>query len=335
MAGKLTLLPVEQVELDRTNPRIRRFLEIHSGEPTFEQVALALDVAGAGDEGGGATTPEKLRNSILTNGGIMQPIIVNKQLDGRVVCVEGNTRLYIYRSFLKDNVEGTWTHIPALVHDCLSATDVDAIRLQAHLVGPRPWDAYSKAKYLWDLQHKELMPFDRIVAFCGGNRRDIMTAIQAYADMETYYRPICEPDAYDTEKYSGFVELQNTRVKDAILRAGFSLSDFAKWIRDGNIKNLNQVRQLPRVLPDKKARDTFVKKDVKAALDVLEKPELTAGLKGASINQLSRALTEAIEKIPYEEFKRLRANPDDDSVRHITDALEALQSLVHDLSRDD
>src|SRR5262245_17798872 len=200
-AGKLDLLPVDSVELDRTNPRIRRFLEIHEGEPTYEQVALALDVAGGGEDAQGATTPEKLRNSILTNGGIMQPIIVNKQTDGRLICVEGNTRLYIYRSFVADNVEGDWTRIPALVHEGLSSEDVDAIRLQAHLVGPRPWDPYSRAKYLWELAHKELMPLDRIVAFCGGNKREVMIAIHAYADMEHYYRPICVADDFDTEKY--------------------------------------------------------------------------------------------------------------------------------------
>jgi hypothetical protein len=137
-SGKLTLLPVDQVELDRTNPRIRRFLEFHAGEPTYEQIALALDVAGSGQDAQGATTPEKLRNSILTNGGIMQPIIVNKESDKRLVCIEGNTRLYIYRAFVAEQVEGDWTQIPALVHEGLAASDVDAIRLQAHLVGPRP-----------------------------------------------------------------------------------------------------------------------------------------------------------------------------------------------------
>src|SRR3954471_15102594 len=85
-AGKLALLSIDTVELDRTNPRIRRFLEIHQGEPTYEQIALALDVAGGGEDAQGATTPEKLRNSILTNGGIMQPNIVNKHSDGRLVC---------------------------------------------------------------------------------------------------------------------------------------------------------------------------------------------------------------------------------------------------------
>jgi hypothetical protein len=331
-AGKFALLPIETVELDQTNPRIRRFLEIHQGEPTYDQIALALDVAGGTDDSQGATTPEKLRNSILTNGGIMQPIIVNKQADGKLVCIEGNTRLYIYRSFVADETEGDWTKIPALIHEGLSCPDVDSIRLQAHLVGPRQWDAYSKAKYLWELQHKELMPLDRIVAFCGGNKREVTQSIQAYADMEHYYKPICDVNDYDTEKYSGFVELQNTKVKDAILKAGFDLTDFAKWLDKGNIKGLAQVRQLPRILPDKKARDVFLKKDVKAALDVLEKPELSAGLKGASIGQLARALTEAIESVPYAEVNRLRSNPEDDTVRYINDVLEALQSIVKDIN---
>ncbi|HEY4940644.1 MAG TPA: hypothetical protein VII56_04400 [Rhizomicrobium sp.] len=333
-AGKLAFLPIEEIELDRTNPRIRRYLEMYAGEPTYDQIALALDVAGSDDDRKGATTPERLRNSILRNGGIIQPIVVNKMSDGRYVCVEGNTRLYLYRSFSADKIEGDWTHIPALVHEGLGQTEVDAIRLQAHLVGPREWDAYSKAKYLWELQHHELMPLDTIVAFCGGNKRDVTQAINAYADMEHYFRPLLSAgETYDTERFSGFVELQNLKVKDAILGAGFSLADFAKWIKNGNIKNLNSVRQLPRILPDKRARDVFVKKGVTAALDVLEKPELTGSLKGASISQLARALTEAIDVIPLSELRRLRANPDDDAVRYINDALESLQGLVNDLAQ--
>src|SRR5262249_20622274 len=132
--------------------------------------------------------------------------------------------------------------------------------------------------------------------------------------------------------YSGFVELQNTKVKDSILKAGFDLGHFAQWIQKGNIKGLQQVRLLPRVLADKKARDVFVKKDIKAAVDVLEKPELTAGLKNATISQLSRALSEAIDSIPYAEMNRLRASPDDDAVRYINDALDALQRLVKDIN---
>lgn len=335
MSGVHALLAVEDVELDRENPRIRRFLEAYEGELTDERIALALDVAGDfGGDGRGATTPERLRNSILANRGIMQPIIVNRHEDGRLVCVEGNTRVYIYRQFHIEEVEGDWSKIPAIVHDNLPDEGVDAIRLQAHLVGPRQWDAYSKAKYQWELHYKQLMPLDRLVDLCGGDRRDVQKSINAYADMENHYRKLHEPgEFYDTQRFSGFVELQNGKVKSAIFNAGFTLDDFAKWLKDKRIEGLAQVRQLPRVLTDKSARAVFLKKNIKAALDVIEKPEVSADLRVASISQLARALTEKIEGIPFAELQRLRANPDDDSLRYIQEAAEALQSLIEEVNK--
>jgi hypothetical protein len=50
----------------------------------------------------------------------------------------GNSAGRGYRAFVKDETAGDWTKIPALVHENLILGEVDAIRLQAHLVGPRP-----------------------------------------------------------------------------------------------------------------------------------------------------------------------------------------------------
>lgn len=334
MAGKQEDLPVDQVELDRDNPRIRRFLEGYEGELTDDRIALALDVAAdTGEDGSGVTSPEKLRNSILANRGIMQPIIVNRRPDGKLVCIEGNTRLWIYRQFLAEETEGDWSKIPAIVHDQLEGFEIDAIRLQAHLVGPRAWDAYSKAKYQYELHYKYMMPLDRLVDLCGGDRRDVQKSINAYADMENHFRKLHEPgEDYDTQRFSGFVELQNNKVKTAILKAGCTLDDFAQWIKSGLIGNLAQVRQLPRVLADKKSRGVFLKKGVKAALDTLEKPEVNADLKDATIGQLARVLTEKIEGIPFVELQRLRASPDDDAVRYMVDAQEALGNLMKEIN---
>ena len=336
MAGRQELLPIHGVDLDRSNPRIRRFLEIYEGEITDERIALALDIAGdAGTEGGkGATTPERLRNSIIANRGIIQPIIVNRGADGRLTCIEGNTRLYLYRQFDRDTVEGDWSQIPAMVHDVLDADGIDAIRLQAHLVGPRAWDAYSKAKYQWELYNRHMMPLDRLVDLCGGDRRDVQKSINAYSDMEEHYRKLHGPeDFYDTQKYSGFVELQNNKVKTAIFSAGFTLDDFASWIKSGKIAGLASVRQLPRVLNDSKARSVFIKKGLKAALDAIEQPDIGNDLRAASMGQLSRALLEKVEGLPFSELQRLRNNPDDDVVRHLADTYEALRNLIAELGQ--
>lgn len=330
MAGTKQELPVMDVDLDLDNPRIRRHLEGYQGPITDAQIQLALDVSAASDEDGtGSVSPERLRNSILANGGIMQPIIVNRRSDGKLICIEGNTRLYIYRQFAADGVEGDWTKIPAIVHENLVGFDIDAIRLQAHLVGPRAWDAYSKAKYQWELHYKHMMPINRLVDLCGGDRRDVQKSINAYADMENYFRPIHEPgEMYDTERFSGFVELQNNKVKSAILNAKLTLNDFAGWLKDKQmIGGLAGVRQLPRVLGDKKAKQVFLKKGIKAALDTLEKPAVNSDLKDATIGQLARALTEKAENITFVELQRLKANPDDETVRYVVDALEALENL--------
>jgi len=321
-------VPVADIQLDRNNPRIRRFLEMYP-DPTPEQIYLAL---GAGGEpaGEGGSSFDKLKNSILSSKGIVQPIIVNR-MDGRLVCVEGNTRVAIYRSFTDEGVAGNWTQIPAMVYTNLSEDRVDAIRLQVHLVGPRAWDPYSKAKYLHFLRTQELQPFERIIDFCGGGKREVQESIQAYADMEKYYRPLVDEGKYDLTRFSGFVELQKPKVKEAVFAHGYSIGEFAQWIHDRKIDPLSTVRQLPAVLADPKARQVFLKQGMRKAIATLDRPDLEVQLGQASLAQLARALTEAVRKIDLSELRRLRANPEDETVRSTYEALDELQGLRDEL----
>ena len=169
--GVLEQVPVADIQLDRTNPRIRKFLEMYPDAPTAEQIYLALGAAGD-DESESSTSFEKLRNSILTNGGIIHPVILNRKPDGSLLCIEGNTRVALYRNFIDENVAGNWTRILALVHDQMDDNQADAIRLQVHLVGTRPWDPYSKAKYL-----HHYCRFPRSLTFVGVARRRYWKAL--------------------------------------------------------------------------------------------------------------------------------------------------------------
>lgn len=125
--GVLDLVPVADIELDRTKPRIRKFLEMYTEAPTADQIYLALGAAGD-DEGESSTSFDKLRNSILTNGGIIHPVILNRRADGSLICIEGNTRVALYKNFIDEKVAANWTHIHALVHDQMDDTQADAIR---------------------------------------------------------------------------------------------------------------------------------------------------------------------------------------------------------------
>src|SRR5438046_2716695 len=231
--GRHEFIPIDKIELDKGNPRIAKFLEMYPGEPTAEQLFIALGAGGDESETESGPTFNKLKQSIITNCGIIQPILVNRSADGQNTCIDGNTRLALYRSFRDENIAGDWQTIPTVVYTELDEEDIDAIRLQAHLVGPRQWDPYSKAKYLTYLRNKQHFPFNRLVDFCGGSKKAVKESIDAYADIERYYRPILESDSdFDVRRFSGFVELQKPAVKTAIARAGFTLTDFAHWIKD-------------------------------------------------------------------------------------------------------
>src|SRR5206468_10662898 len=120
--------------------------------------------------------------------------------------------------------------IPAIVYKKLDPESIDAIRLQAHLVGPRQWDPYSKAKYLTHLRNSEDFPLQKLVEYCGGSQKSVMESIDAFAEMEKYYHPLCASEGdFDPSRFSGFVELQRQNVKTSLSQAGFGVSDFAKW----------------------------------------------------------------------------------------------------------
>jgi hypothetical protein len=329
-AGNHASVPVEDIELDRSNPRIRKFLEMYGDDPTPEQIFLALG-AGNDDEAGASTstTFEKLKQSIITNGGIIQPVILNRRKDGSLVCVEGNTRVALYKHFGSTNVKGSWSHIPALVHDEIDEASVHAIRLQVHLVGIRPWDPYSKAKYLYELRTQDHLPFGTIVDYCGGRQTEVAESINAYSDMEQYYRPVVGDDGdFDTTRFSGFVELQKPGVKQAITAAGFDLSDFARWIHEGKLYPLQKVRVLPRILRNEKAREIFLKQGARKAEAVLEKPDLNRTLQEAEIGQLARALVGRIAALQYEEQQRIQADPGGDTAQALVDANGELGKLL-------
>ncbi len=332
VAGTHEMVPVKEIELDRSNPRIRRFLEMYGTNPTPEQIFLAL---GAGDDESNrqaGPTFQKLKQSIITNGGIIQPVILNRRADGTLVCIEGNTRVALYKDFLKIGISGSWSTIPALVHNEIEEAAVHAIRLQIHLVGPRPWDPYSKAKYLYELRHKEHLPFSTIVDFCGGRQGEVSVLIDAYVDMETNYRPIIADDGdFDTTRFSGFVELQKPGVKQAVVQAGFNLTDFATWIRDGKLYPLRTVRVLPRILRNMKARKIFLKSGAREAESVLERPEIDKNLQDADLGQIARALNEKLATLPYEQYQKLRADSTGDTVQALLDAQAKLSEFIRDL----
>ena len=339
--GKFQVIPIEEIGLDKENPRIRKFLEHYGDDITPERMYLALGAGGnATDTAAGSTTYQSLSESIRTNKGIINPILVNKSPEGKFIVIEGNTRVQIYLKFKEENIPGEWDKIPAIVYDDLSDKGKDAIRLQAHLVGPRPWDPYSKAKYLNELRHAQHLTWNEIGEFCGGNLRQINNYVAAFEDMEKYYREVIPDDSsFDTSRFSAFVELQKPSIKEAIITHDFSLTDFARWIHERKIDPLNTVRQLPRILNNEESKQVFLNHGqgaAKEAIKILNVPTTTdTTLQEATLETLMVVLTEKLGILPGRDVAQLRENPDSSKVQIFNDLYDEIQWIYNEINKND
>ena len=337
-------LPTEQIAFDEENPRIKVALEKYGDKLDDQRIRFALQTA---TEGSSATSSYRsLKDSIRASRGISVPIVVSPNAGG-FVCVDGNTRLAIYKELRDEEAPGDWTTINCLVLDDPSPTDIETIRVTAHLVGAREWPAYEKARYLHYLRNVEFMDYDELIARCGGNKATITRQIDAFHEMNEFYRDVSSDDAFKVDRFSGFVELQKRNIKNSIFDAGFDLHDFGRWIRNGQIYRLDSVRKLPLVLADDEATAVFVEGGVRSIEDAVEVAEanrrrdihpspLETSVANASMATLAEALLGKIKSLPRQDYIALRDRQyetADQEVDVLSDLVEQLQDLLQDVAK--
>lgn len=328
-------LDIDDISLDYSNPRIAKYIEMY-GVENLNGEAISLALGGGTDDKNG-TTYSSLQESIKANNGIIHPIIVNKTDDIHATVIEGNTRVQIYRDLKKRGVRGNWNTIRAIVYFNLSENEIDAIRLQSHLVGPREWDPYSKAKYLNYLSNLQRLPLALIISFCGGKGNEVKKMINAYNDMEEYYRPNLDDDSeFDQKKFSAFAELQNRSILEALQRNSFSKDSFAKWVINENIDTMQNVRKLPLILKNEKAKKIFLKENVTAAMKIIAAEEVGDKKFGTfSYEVLASELIIKLESMEFQEIKKLKTDLDYEDKRAILLGLyESLDAIIDVIKED-
>lgn len=319
MVAKLENLPIGKVDFDFENPRIAMALEMYRrGKVTDEQVTMALNDSTDKSEAG--TTIQVLRDSIRSTGCITQPIIVN-HAEGRYIVIEGNTRLMIYKEFAEKGVKGDWGCIPAYVYEDMSEEQKHSVRLQSHIVGPRAWNPYSKAKYLKKLRDEDLLSTERIIDICGGKKQEIIEMISAYDDMERYYRPKAG-DSFDPRQFSAFRELNATKKRIFALESrGHTKDDFAKWVLDGKIGEATNVRKIAEVFNDDTLYRKFKEKDLKTAIADIHPP---ADVSNIDIKALADALVTKVGNISWQDTRAMSSGENTELV----DSLSYLHCLL-------
>jgi ParB-like nuclease domain len=307
-------IPLVQLRLDPTNPRVQYQLDSSLAQDVTQE-ALGFALAMAND------SYEKLRENIEANGGIVNPIWVAPEAnDDTFLIIEGNTRVQIYMDLReKYPNKPDWQSVPAFIlPHRFSREQVNFIRLEAHLFGSTPWDAYEKARELYRLNTEEDYSLERLSRLTKMSISEIRTNIQAFRDMREQYLPrFLAPEEH--QKFSYFVEFRkNAELKRLVNANKLNVIDFANWVGEGKFRRGEDVRRLGEVLKDPEAHEVFDHHNFPAALDQLAQKnpgatsplfdridDVIAGLKGLPFHELDY-MRRGLAPIKVERLKSLQ-----------------------------
>ena len=225
----------------------------------------------------------KLRDSIEINGAIIYPIWIGPDEAGRHLVIEGNTRVLIYRELAeKYPTADQWKAIPANVLPVgVQESQLNFIRLEAHLRGVTEWDAYERARYLYILNEEEGYSVPRLEQLTRLDARKIEIEIRAFRDMADIYHERFPDDPNEAQKFSYFVEYESNRLIQRGMHArGKTVEDFCEWVGEARIPKAENVRRLPDILESDSATTHFVNDGFERAISylALAKPDIISPL---------------------------------------------------------
>src|SRR5216684_324257 len=255
-----TMIGVEQLELDPKNPRIQFLVGQKAGmvnEAELDELLWAKDAVKA------------LAQSIYQNGGVYEPLIVQK--DGQKMRVrEGSSRTVASRHLVAQYPnDSRFMTVPAMVFDVnLTEEDLAVLLADMHVAGKIRWDAYEQAKHVHDLYTIYGKTFDWLSDHLRLSKSKITELLSAYRATNEFL--IANPAPGNVKKFSLFHEVM--KKKDLRLNFNDSLEfkqKVHKWISEGRITDSKQVRDLPLILENPEASQVLEAEGFEEATKVL------------------------------------------------------------------
>jgi hypothetical protein len=311
-------LSLAEVRLDPANPRVQYLVGQTGGDISQEQLDELL---------WSKDQVKALAQSIFQNGGVREPIIVQRVGDLNIVR-EGNCRTVASRHLFEQYPgDDRFGFIPAQVYEAaLSEEDLAVILADMHVGKKISWDAYEQAKVIHDLSTIHGKTYDWLSNHLRLSKGKISENLKAYKAATDYLSDY--PDPANVRKFSFFQEI----MKKPDLRARFEDSpefrqSFHRWLDEDKLTDARQVRALPGILANAEALRALNEYGFEAASKVLisNDPALGSGLFHAV-----KLATEALQMAPFAEIQDLRAgNPQKlIMLRNLNRALEDISTLA-------
>ncbi len=263
-------VPIEKVELDQNNPRIRYRLKLEQNGKSLEQVILAMPEVKA------------LRRDIEKNGGLRERVILQEN-GTKLKALEGNCRMVCLQSLHHKNpTDPRWKKVPArVVPKDVDLKQIAILLADFHIAGKITWKAHEKAGQVYYMIHELNMPQDDIAVYLRTSKSTVSRLEQAYRFMVERFLKIDEDKYSDKgeQKWSYFEEFFKQRDLREELKKNPEFGDiFCRSVGEGRLPKGEDVRVLPSILRNAEARKRWEKgAPLAEALQLVEQAEPEQG----------------------------------------------------------
>jgi hypothetical protein len=310
-------LPLDEVELDSTNPRIANTVALnHLSEGPAMQQHLESTLWGDPDV-------RQLYQSIRENKGLVERIIVR----ANGIVAEGNCRTVVYRK-LRTNFpdDANWKKIPARVlPDDISQKQIDILLGELHVGGKNEWSPFEKAGHIYALFSKHGLTQDEIAKLLHTSKTSVNHNIRAFGAMKDLYLP-AYPNPSSVRKFSYFLELyKKPTLRDWATNDAGALDRFVKWVGTDKIGKGASVRHLDAIIQNPAALKAFDKGGMVAAQPILmrDSPELSSPLFKAMVE-----MTKTLEDARLDDIARVRGDKAGGARIIVQDLKESLDKFL-------
>jgi hypothetical protein len=215
------------------------------------------------------STRERIKD-LEENKGLIDEIYVLKNQ-----VVEGNTRLCAFRWLSKKHPDDKrWKNIKARILDP-NVTEEQLFYILGvfHIKGKTEWDAYEKAAYIHKMINILKKSPEEICKQLRMQRKNMEATLEAYSVMSEKFLSSSnmkndDNSKDDLRKFSYFDAF--FRQKELIERRNNTpefLDNFVVWVKEDRFKNAQSVRDLPKILANRKAQKKFVESEPEVALE--------------------------------------------------------------------
>jgi hypothetical protein len=313
--AKLVSVPIRQLRLSPTNPRIRHKL------PTSEESEIEEWLWR--EEGTRA-----LYNEIRYSGGLSEKPII----DSNLFVIEGNRRIVCLRRLddqvkngeLPEYPENTFEKVqslmlPAEVHP----KDVDLLVARVHVSGKSEWSTLNQAEQIFDMMSKHNMQANEVANALSISPQRISVMSEAFRATLEYGSRFPDEEGKWIHKFSYFYELFRRRqLRDWALE-GKNLAQFMELVSGEKPKLWlgSQVRDLGVIINDQKAFGILLSGGFERAFEV-------AKARQSKIDRHAKILEEASEALLELTREPLRLSKDPGKAKVLADIKERVDYIL-------